>query len=75
MQERAEVGKAVVQQEQATSWAQLLRHVTVVRRILRIGLELPAATGELVCASWPPLHHHKLIKGQLAQTASDQMSI
>lgn len=37
--------------QQATSWAQLLRHVTVVR-ILRTGLELPAATRTLgLCLS------------------------
>lgn len=60
--------------QQATSWAQLLRHMTVVRRILRIWPELPAATGDLVCTSQPPLHHHKPKKGQLAQTAKNQMS-
>lgn len=61
--------------QQATSWAQLLRHMTVVRRILRTcRTELPAATGDLVCTYQPPLHHHKPKKGQLAQTAKSQMS-
>lgn len=36
--------------------------------------ELPAATGDLVCTSQPPLHHHKPKKGQLAQIAKSQMS-
>lgn len=66
------VGEAVTQQ--ATSWAELLRHITVVRRILGTWPELPAATGDLVCTSQPPLHHHKPRIGQLAQNVKTQMS-
>lgn len=68
--EESRAGEAVAQQ--ATSWAELLRHVTVVRRIL--GTWPPAATGDLVCTSQPLLHHHKPRNGQLAQTAKTQMS-
>lgn len=69
MQEKQQCSK-----QQEASWAQVLRHMTVVRRTLRTGwscLQLPG--GSMGISGSPPFHEPR--RGQHAPTASDQVDI